>query len=58
MVFIGLSNVPSNKSLAGGNDQGDSLTELYEPQGVIVDQFHQIYVADSGNDRIQKFKID
>ncbi len=55
MVFIGLSNVPSNKSLAGGNDQGDSLTELYEPQGVIVDQFHQIYVSDSGNDRIQKF---
>ncbi len=34
--------------LAGGN----SLTQLYYPEGVIVDQFGQIYMADSDNDRV------
>jgi hypothetical protein len=38
--------------VAGGNGQGDSLTQLSEPYGVIVDHFGHIYVVESGNNRV------
>jgi sugar lactone lactonase YvrE len=38
--------------VAGGNGQGDSLTQLYNPMGVIVDHLGDVYVADSWNNRI------
>jgi hypothetical protein len=40
--------------VAGGNGQGDCLTELSEPQRVIFDHLGQIYVADSGNHRVME----
>jgi DNA-binding beta-propeller fold protein YncE len=41
--------------VAGGNGQGNSLTQLSYPRGVIVDQLGQIYVADGGNDRVVRW---
>ncbi|CAF4376444.1 unnamed protein product [Adineta steineri] len=41
--------------VAGGNGKGDSLKQLYYPQGVIVDHLGQIYVADFGNDRVMRW---
>jgi DNA-binding beta-propeller fold protein YncE len=38
--------------VAGGNGKGKSLRQLSSPQGVIVDQVGQIYVADWGNHRV------
>ncbi|CAF1179027.1 unnamed protein product [Adineta steineri] len=38
--------------VAGGNDEGDSLRQLYNPQGLIVDHLGHIYVADCRNDRV------
>jgi sugar lactone lactonase YvrE len=38
--------------VAGGQDKGNSLTQLSYPYGVIVDDLGNIYVADSSNYRI------
>ena len=41
--------------VAGGQGNGNSLTQLYYPQGVIVDHLGNVYVADWGNDRIMRW---
>jgi sugar lactone lactonase YvrE len=41
--------------VAGGNGQGNSLTQLYSPYGVIADQLGQIYVTDSMNHRVMRW---
>jgi sugar lactone lactonase YvrE len=38
--------------VAGGNGQGNSLTQLFDSQELFVDQLGQIYVANSWNHRI------
>ncbi len=40
---------------AGGNGYGNSLTQLFYPQGVVVNKLGQIYVADQRNDRIVRW---
>ncbi|CAF4171433.1 unnamed protein product, partial [Adineta steineri] len=40
---------------AGGNGQGENLNQLSYPQGVIVDDLGQIYMADCWNDRIMRW---
>ncbi|CAF5138462.1 unnamed protein product, partial [Rotaria sp. Silwood1] len=40
--------------VAGGQGQGNSLTQLYHPNGVVVDQLGTVYVADSWNHRIMR----
>ncbi|CAF5060828.1 unnamed protein product, partial [Rotaria sp. Silwood1] len=39
--------------VAGG--QGNSLTQLFYPQGVVVDQLGTVYVADNKNHRIMRW---
>ncbi|CAF5186847.1 unnamed protein product, partial [Rotaria sp. Silwood1] len=41
--------------VAGGQGQGNGLTQLSSPQGVVVDQLGTVYVADWGNDRIMRW---
>jgi sugar lactone lactonase YvrE len=41
--------------MAGGNGQGNNLTQLSSPSGVIVDPLGQIYVADWDNDRVMRW---
>ncbi|CAF1433950.1 unnamed protein product [Adineta steineri] len=41
--------------VAGGNDYGRNLNQLYHPQGVVVDHLGQIYVAEWGNDRVVRW---
>ncbi|CAF3294872.1 unnamed protein product [Rotaria sp. Silwood2] len=41
--------------VAGGQGEANSLTQLYCPGGVVVDQFGTVYVADGGNDRIMRW---
>lgn len=38
--------------------EGDGVTPFYEPGGVTVDNDGNIYVADSGNQRIVKFNLE
>src|SRR5579871_4805597 len=38
--------------VAGGKGEGDSLTQLHDPSGIIVDHFGNIYVTDCLNHRI------
>ncbi|CAF1648424.1 unnamed protein product, partial [Rotaria sp. Silwood1] len=35
--------------------KGNSLTQLNDPQGVVVDQLGTVYVTDSGNHRIMRW---
>ncbi|CAF1381376.1 unnamed protein product [Adineta steineri] len=43
--------------MAGGNGHGNQLNQLFQPQGIYVDDDDQtIYIADSGNDRIVEWK--
>ncbi|CAF3696729.1 unnamed protein product [Rotaria sp. Silwood1] len=41
--------------VAGGQGEGNDLTQLLYPQGVVVDQLGTVYVADPGNDRIMRW---
>ncbi len=41
--------------VVGGNDYGDSLTQLSYPRGVIVDRMGNVYVADSKNNRVMRY---
>ncbi|CAF3894139.1 unnamed protein product [Adineta steineri] len=44
-------------TMAGGNGHGNQLNQLFQPQGIYVDDDDQtIYIADSGNDRIVEWK--
>lgn len=40
--------------VAGGQDNGNNLTQLSHPYGVIVDHAGNVYVADSWNHRIMR----
>ncbi|CAF1599966.1 unnamed protein product [Didymodactylos carnosus] len=41
--------------VAGGQGQGNGLTQLSYPRGVVVDQLGTVYVAEEGNDRIMRW---
>ncbi|CAF0975730.1 unnamed protein product [Rotaria sp. Silwood1] len=41
--------------VAGGQGQGDSVTQLSMPEGVVVDQSGNVYVADCYNHRIMRW---
>jgi sugar lactone lactonase YvrE len=42
--------------VAGGNGYGSSLKQLSYPEGVIVDLWGRIYVADYNNHRVMRWK--
>jgi len=44
--------------VAGGNDAGDQLNQLYCPQGILIDQLGGIYIADWGNHRVMRWYED
>ncbi|CAF1546367.1 unnamed protein product, partial [Rotaria sordida] len=46
------------KLVAGGNDLGDQLNELYVPHFIFVDDEQSIYISDSTNLRVVKWKKD
>ncbi|CAF0819514.1 unnamed protein product [Adineta steineri] len=41
--------------VAGRQGEGNSLTQLSRPYGIIVDQLGTVYVADCGNHRIMRY---
>jgi streptogramin lyase len=41
--------------VAGGQGQGNSLTQLSDPYGVVVDQLGTVYVADYTNQRVMRW---
>ncbi|CAF4932030.1 unnamed protein product, partial [Rotaria sp. Silwood2] len=41
--------------VAGGQGQGNALTQFYYPNGLFVDTLGSIYVADSWNNRVMRW---
>jgi sugar lactone lactonase YvrE len=41
--------------VAGGQDYGSSLTQLSNPNGIIVDKLGTIYLTDSDNNRVMRW---
>ncbi|CAF4178561.1 unnamed protein product, partial [Rotaria magnacalcarata] len=41
--------------VAGGQGLGGALTQLYYPEGIFVDTFGTLYVADSSNHRVMRW---
>ncbi|CAF1158512.1 unnamed protein product [Adineta steineri] len=46
----------SNRIAAGTGNSGSASNELYQPHGIFVDVNLDLYVTDSGNDRVQLFR--
>ncbi|CAF2234351.1 unnamed protein product [Rotaria magnacalcarata] len=44
--------------IAGGNGSGAGANQLCVPVGLSFDQRGNLYVADQGNDRVQRFSIE
>ncbi|CAF4139104.1 unnamed protein product, partial [Adineta steineri] len=45
-------------TVAGGNGKGHELNQLYYPEGIFIDKYQSIYIADSSNHRIVKRKLN
>ncbi|CAF0811729.1 unnamed protein product [Adineta steineri] len=45
-------------TVAGGNKQGNDLNQLFHPCGIFIDNDKSIYIADSDNHRIVKWKFN
>ncbi|CAF0896231.1 unnamed protein product [Rotaria sordida] len=43
-------------TVAGGNEKGNELNQLFYPRGLTVDHDQNIYVADCVNDRVMEWK--
>ncbi|CAF5146659.1 unnamed protein product [Rotaria sp. Silwood1] len=41
--------------VVAGGQEGSSLTQLWDPNGVVVDQLGTVYVADCGNNLIMRW---
>jgi len=62
LIFCSLSLYPQTSeyatkgiTVAGGNGRGSAANQLYYPEGIFVDTLGNIYIADTDNDRIQKW---
>ena len=42
--------------VAGGQGRGNALSQLYHPDGIIVDQLGTLYIADRYNHRIVRWR--
>ena len=51
----GSTGATAGITVAGGNGQGASANQFNQPAGIFVDGNGNIYVADAGNNRIQKW---
>ncbi|CAF1465284.1 unnamed protein product [Adineta steineri] len=45
-------------TVAGGNGNGHQLNQLYNPNGIFIDNDKSIYIADSWNHRVVKWKFN
>ncbi len=44
-------------TVAGGNNYGSNLSQLYSPSGIAIDGNGNIYIADTGNNRIVQWLV-
>jgi len=50
-----MKNSTGGITIAGGNGEGNNANQLICPHGVAVDEKGNIFIADTYNDRIQKW---
>jgi hypothetical protein len=57
LVIQSLNSTLNITITIGNSTPGNTATMLYNPQGIFVDINFDLYVADSNNDRIQRFQF-
>ena len=55
-MFSNIKWIQDGITVAGGNEKGNALNQLFYPWGLTVDDDQTIYVADCVNDRIMEWK--
>ena len=56
--YHGLAGVGDYGYILGWGSLGKANGQFYQPEGIAIDAAGYVYVADTGNNRIQKFKAD
>ncbi|CAF1660077.1 unnamed protein product, partial [Adineta ricciae] len=46
----------NGSTICGGNRKGDKLNQFSYPEGIFIDKHRNIFIADSGSDRIVRWK--
>ncbi|CAF1580881.1 unnamed protein product [Adineta ricciae] len=46
----------NGSTICGGNGRGDKSYQLSSPEGIFIDKHRNIFIADSGNDQIVRWK--
>ncbi|CAF1454039.1 unnamed protein product [Adineta ricciae] len=46
----------NGSTICGGNGRGKELNQLSGPQGIFIDKYQSLFIADSGNHRIVRWK--
>ncbi|CAF1588340.1 unnamed protein product [Adineta ricciae] len=46
----------NGSTICGGNGRGDKSYQLSSPEGIFIDKYQNIFIADSGNHRIVRWK--
>ena len=54
-AFTNYTNLTNGTTVAGGNGAGSNANQFSGPQGIAFDASGNMYIVDSGNNRIQKF---
>jgi sugar lactone lactonase YvrE len=52
---VASASVTNGVTVAGGNLEGSAADQLFEPSGVFVDVAGSVYVADTSNNRVEKW---
>ncbi|CAF4897870.1 unnamed protein product [Rotaria sp. Silwood1] len=65
LFIVVIPNIPidarwsqNGKTVAGGNGKGNATNQLWHPQGLFIDDDQTMIIADWGNNRIVKWKMD
>ena len=52
-----INGASNGSTIVGNGTAGSNSNQLHSPYGIAFDRFNNLYVADSGNNRILRFNL-